>query len=156
MSFDRIGIRCMSDAPAVYSRFGIQFQYPENWQLWEDQTEGWPFSVSLQSPATAFWSLTLYRKLLPPETVAAEVLAAMRDEYQDLDVSPSRLRTSQGTGTAFDLNFYCLDLLIAGCLQVFDYKDHTFVVLTQAEDREFETAQLVLRAITESLFRAVP
>jgi hypothetical protein len=143
----------MSGEPATFSRFGIRFQYPANWQLHEDQVEAWPVSLSLQSPGTAFWSLTLYRKLLPVETVAEEALAALRAEYSDLDVAVSPLTTSQGEGRAYDLNFYCLDLLIAGRLQVFDYHDHTFVILSQAEDREFDRSQLVLRAITESLFR---
>ena len=140
------------DVPSTYERFGIHFRYPTNWQLQEEQDEGWPVSVVVQSPATAFWSLSLYRKLLPPETLAQEVLDALRSEYADIEVESVAARNPQQSGLCYELRFYCLDLVVAACLEVFDHADHTFVILSQAEDREFEQGRMVFDAITASIF----
>ncbi|MDA0657510.1 MAG: hypothetical protein O2931_11135 [Planctomycetota bacterium] len=142
----------MNNAPATYTGFGIRFQYPSNWVLLEEQTEGWPIGLTVQSPGTAFWSLNLYRKLLPPAALAQEVLAAMRSEYLDLEADPVTSRTGLDSDVAFDLNFYCLDRLVTGKIEIIDYQALTLVILAQAEDLEFEELKAVLAALTESLF----
>ena len=56
---------------AEFSRDGITFKYPGNWTLERaDTDDGW--TVSVQSPGTAFWMLTLgvaYRWLNPQTPV---------------------------------------------------------------------------------------
>jgi len=143
----------MDNSPAVFTGFGIRFLYPSNWELFEEQTDEWPISLTVQSPGTAFWSLSLYRQLLPTKTLADEFLEAMRGEYPELEASPLPSREDLDSHLAYELNFYCQERLAAGKAEIFDHQALTLVILMQGEDREFDRLQPVLDAITESLFR---
>ena len=46
--------------PAKYDRDGFAFQYPDNWVLEEDPSDGLPRTVSVTAESGAFWSLSIY------------------------------------------------------------------------------------------------
>ena len=56
--------------PAVYEKLGVRFLYPENWQITDEELDGWPQSVSVQSPGSAFWSLHVYSSEIAPEAAS--------------------------------------------------------------------------------------
>ena len=66
--------------PAVFAEDGIRFQYPENWQLEREETAtGW--TVTVQSPQTAFLLVSLDYEMPQPEEMATTALEALRMEY---------------------------------------------------------------------------
>ena len=65
---------------AEFDYDGIRFRYPENWRLErEDNEDGW--TVSVQSPETAFLMLCFREDQPDPAAVADVALAALREEY---------------------------------------------------------------------------
>ena len=138
----------------LYDRYGIQFMYPENWEVLEEEVNSWPRSVNVQSPSGAFWSITMYQSHDAPEGLNEEVLRTMRQEYQDIDAEPVSEMLAGCRVTGYDMNFYCLDLLISTSIRTFIVGDQTYLAMFQAEDREFERIESVFRAITASLLTA--
>ena len=51
----------------------------------------------------------------------------------------------------YDLNFYCLDLTNTAQIRAFRRNEKIYLVLFQAEDREYEHIEPVFRAMTRSL-----
>ena len=70
---------------ATYEKSGLNFMYPENWSLAEDDMEGTPRTVSVQAPTGAFWSLDIYPFSLDIEQLLDETVATMKDDYSDLE-----------------------------------------------------------------------
>ncbi len=140
--------------PAVYDKMGISFQYPENWELDErDAIEG-ERGVTVYSPGGAFWSVLLQSVEVDPGDAADTALAALRKEYQDLDVEPIEETIAGRSMQGFDANFYYLDLTNTAYIRAFRTSDACYLILCQAEDRELATIDAVFRAMTTSLLRS--
>ena len=70
--------------PADFHENGISFRYPENWRLEREETDaGW--TMLLQSPGSAFLTLTLDQSMPAVEEMADAALAALREDYPDLE-----------------------------------------------------------------------
>jgi hypothetical protein len=137
--------------PAVYEKLGLRFLYPESWQITDEQFEDWPHTVSVQSPGSAFWSLHVYTADVEPNEAADEVLQAMRREYADLEAESVNESIGSTNAVGYDMDFYCLDFVVASRTRSFTHQGQTFVMLCQAEDREFAELENVFRAMTASL-----
>ena len=100
---------------STFEHTGIRFQYPNNWTLdREDSDAGW--TAVVQSPALAFLLVSLYPDAESPATLADETLAALREEYQELDVTDvveSFLGVPAIFGLGFDLPLVGVLLLLA-------------------------------------------
>lgn len=137
--------------PAEYDKFGARFQYPENWTIAEEDTDGWPKSLTLQSPKTGFWSVTAYDSPVDPGELLDEALNTMRQEYDNIESTAFTAAIGEIETTGYDLEFYCLDFVVRAGLRVFERHGRTWLVLFQGEDREFQQIDLVFQAITFSL-----
>jgi len=134
-----------------YQNFGVEFLYPENWEIVDEQLDELPHRVSVQSPGGGYWELQVYPSRIALDQLNDEVLRAMRQEYADLE---SELVTDDMCGTpaaGYDLSFFYLDLLVTSKIRSFDVGDRTYLLICQAESREFDRQQLVFEAITTSL-----
>lgn len=135
--------------PAVFDHLGVQFQYPESWTLEaDDEADGQ--EVTVYSPDGAFWSLTIHERGDARELVDL-VVSAMREEYDELDSEEVADSISGQRLTGNDLNFYCLDLTNTAQVRAFSRGDKTYLMLWQAEDREFDWIAPIFRAIATSL-----
>jgi hypothetical protein len=141
--------------PAQYDRLDIRFLYPDNWTVEED-LDDWPHEITVQSPGSAYWELQVYPTRLDPEELAAEVLRAMQAEYKDLESQPIAEDIGPWPVVGYNLSFFCLDLLIAYQFRCLCVAGHTYLLIYQAEDREFERQQLVFEAMTRSLLAGGP
>jgi hypothetical protein len=139
--------------PGVYDRDGIRFQYPENWTLEEDEAAEGALSVSVNSPSGAFWQLTVYPRGENPERLLKTAVAAMREIYDSLETEEVDEKIAGRDTTGYDLNFYCLDLTNTAVLRCWQSPTATFLVLYQAEDREYAEVEAVFRAMTISLLK---
>jgi hypothetical protein len=137
--------------PAQYDKLGIRFQYPENWTLDEIEARDNRNSVSVYSPAGAFWSITLHPPDLSPQELADAALAAMRQEYDELDAEPVAETVAGRELVGWDMNFYCLDLTNTAIVRGFNRPEATYLVFCQADDREFDAVERIFAAITFSL-----
>jgi hypothetical protein len=140
--------------PTIFDKLGIQFLYPENWTLDEQDAIEGEAAVTVYSPEGAFWSVMLHPPQIDPKKLVLEVLAAMKEEFTDFEAEPSH-ETIEGVElSGYDMNFYCLDLTNTALVRGFRTADATCIVLYQAEDRDFASIEPVFRAMTISLLRA--
>jgi hypothetical protein len=135
---------------AEFNSEGIQFRYPENWQLVREDTEdGW--TVSVQSPETAFLTISLCGDMPAPEEVAEQALAALREDYPELEAEDVIGSMAGQPAMGHDIRFFSLDLTNTAFTRCFYTSYGTVLVLCQFNDLESETNEPVLRAICASL-----
>lgn len=136
---------------AHFEQFGIRFQYPDNWTLEaDDLLQGQP-AVSVYSPQGGFWSVTVHDPADDPRELVEAVVTAMRNMYDQLDVEE---RTESIDGRQIpccEMNFYYLDLTNTAMVRVISSNRANYIVLWQAEDRDFADLQDVFAAMTVSL-----
>ena len=74
--------------PALFDRYGISFAYPENWSL-DDSEDGIPFPcVTVSSPQTAFWSLSIHSRYVNMEELIETAIEALRLGVSELLIKP--------------------------------------------------------------------
>lgn len=136
---------------AIYDQSGVRFAYPENWTVEQGEDEEATLQITVASPETAFWSLSVYPGLRNIRALLDEVLQAMLAEYPDLESSAADEIVDGRQVVGFDLDFICLDLTNTAWARVFHREGATCLLLAQAEDDEFEQVEQVFRAMTATL-----
>ncbi|HEY7307907.1 MAG TPA: hypothetical protein VH643_00970 [Gemmataceae bacterium] len=133
-----------------YQADGISFGYPDDWRLAREENEdGW--TVLLQSPGTAFMTLSCDYSGATTEEVAGVALEALQAEYPNLESEP-RVDTLAGQmAIGHDIQFISLDLTNSCWTRSFYSEEGTVLVLCQTNDLELEEYEPVLRAICASL-----
>jgi hypothetical protein len=129
---------------------GISFSFPESWRMErEDSDEGW--TVLLQSPGTAFLTITFDSNMPLAEEMAETALAAMRGEYNNLEAEPAIESLGGQMAIGHDMEFFSFDLTNT-CWTRSLYADAgTILVMCQTSDLELEAYEPVMRAICASL-----
>jgi hypothetical protein len=136
--------------PQTFQGHGIRFQYPDNWTLEETEMDpGW--MVSVQSPETAFMLLSLHPPELSVDDVLEATLAALREDYRDLEYEPVRQRICQRSAKGYDIQFVSMDFTNTCWIRSFRALGSTVLIMCQANDLELDDAEPVLRAILASL-----
>ena len=135
---------------AEFDEGGIRFKYPENWRLErEDNDAGW--TISVQSPGTAFLMVCLRQDGPATDEVADAALAALQDDYPELEYDPCIDSVAGQPAVGHMIRFFSLDLTNTCSTRSFYTPWGTVLVLWQANDLELETHEPVLRAICASL-----
>lgn len=136
--------------PATFAENGLSFQYPESWALQREETEnGW--TVSLQSPDTAFLMVSYDREMPDTELMAQTALEALETEYPGLE-SDERFESVAGQPAyGHDIRFFSFDLTNTCWTRSFYCGQGTVLVLWQANDLELERLGPVLRAMCASM-----
>lgn len=136
--------------PALFQAEGIRFQYPESWQLSRDESEtGW--TVTVQSPDTAFFLLTLDAEMPETGMMAQTALEALRAEYPDLEADEIIESLGGQPALGHNIRFFSLDLTNTCCTRSFYGATGTILLMWQANDLEWAAVEPVFRAICSSL-----
>jgi len=136
---------------ARYENLGISFMYPENWRIVDEESDDWPRGVSVQSPEGGFWELKIYPSLMDCDELTDQVLAAMRQEYAELESDAVNEDIVGVLAVGYNLTFFCLDLLVISRVRSLHVDSMTYLLTCQAENNEFEREKPVFDAITSSL-----
>ncbi|MEN1680727.1 MAG: hypothetical protein AAGJ46_14155 [Planctomycetota bacterium] len=139
--------------PAIYDENGVRFAYPDNWTLESPPDDEAELQLTVASPETAFWSLSIYPGLRDVRELLEQVLEAMQSEYPALEHDPADSIVDGSPVVGFDLSFYYLDLTNSAQIRVFHRERSTCLVLAQAEDHEYDQLESVFEAMTTSLLR---
>lgn len=139
--------------PAVYDNLGVRFLYPENWSIIDEDVEGWPQTVTVQSQETGFWTLHGYPARQEVQPAIDELVAAIEAEFGEVEVLPAEEAFDDIVTKGFDLAFFYLDLLVEAKIRWIRTPSATLIWLYQAESREFEKSEAVFQAIAVSMLR---
>jgi hypothetical protein len=134
----------------IYSAHGIRFAYPADWELSEEVDER-DVVVSVASPETSFWTVSLLAGRPDPARVIREVLETFRGEYAELDEYPAQAAFRGIDCEARDLQFLQYELINSAYLRAFSAGSRTLLILYQGMDRELVEARPVLEKISASL-----
>ena len=134
----------------TYEGNGIRFRYPTSWELVE-QEDGESTSITVASPETSFWSVSLFRDGPSPQQVVASAVEAFREEYDEVDVYPCEEKMGDRPGVARDVDFVCFELINSAFLRSFQTDRFTVLVLYQGFDGELADTRPLLEAISASL-----
>jgi hypothetical protein len=144
--------------PAHFNRYGISFQYPENWTLDEEEMEDLPeeqHAVTVYSPGGAFWTVTVHPRNSDPKKLVSAAVKALKEEYEGVEVEDAQESCLNHDLIGHDFNFIYLDLTNTAQIRGLKCPNATYTIFCQAEDREFEVIQKVFQAMTVSLLRGV-
>ena len=134
----------------TFERDGIRCHYPENWQRDEQESEaGW--TVSLQSPNTAFLLIAYDDSMPDREEMAQTALDALKADYADLEAEECFESIAGQPAFGYDVRFFSLDLTNTCVVRSFYSGQGTVLLLWQLSDLDMESAEPVLRAICASL-----
>ncbi|MGE3315614.1 MAG: hypothetical protein AB7O26_10900 [Planctomycetaceae bacterium] len=134
----------------TYQSHGIRFEYPELWELSEQRGDN-ETTITVESPDTSFWSLSIFYGRTTPEEVLETAVSALQEAYEEVDVYPSKARIGEHQGGARDVEFVCYELINSAFLRAFETDDFTALVYYQGTDHELVDSKPVLEAITASL-----
>jgi len=141
--------------PATYERQGISFQYPDNWTLEEEPIGEGQNMVTVSSPGTAFWTVTLHAGPADLQEFARTAVEAMRTEYEQLETEAAEEELDGHEVVGYDLNFQYLDLINTAQVRCVQVGQVLCCIFCQAENREFDRLEAVFQAITVSLLRGL-
>ncbi|MEI8375556.1 MAG: hypothetical protein WCJ35_22270 [Planctomycetota bacterium] len=141
--------------PATFDNLGIVFQYPDNWQLDEEEVRAGQSAVTVFSPGGAFWSVAVHPASADPARMAQAALDVMRKEYEGMEAEPVNETIAGHDLIGFDLNFFCLDLTNTAGIRSLRVDGATYTIFFQSEDREYREIGLVFDAMTLSLLRSI-
>lgn len=135
---------------ARFESDGVGFRYPENWDFNREDTEsGW--TVSVQSPETAFLMVSFDAEMPDAELMADTALDALRSEYPGLEADPAVEPFAGQRSVGHDVRFFSLDLTNTCWMRSFYGGSGTVLVFWQANDLELDRVGPVLKAICASL-----
>lgn len=134
----------------VFEGHGIRFEYPDDWILHE-QSSPEELTLTVHSPDTSFWSLTLLFDRPDPQRVIDSVLDTFREEYSEIDIYPGDARLNDQPAIACELDFVCHDLIGSAFLRALVTPDFTVLVLYQGADLELDDIQPLLEKVSRSL-----
>ena len=136
--------------PARFDSDGIRFSYPENWRLERSNSpDGW--TVTVQSPQTAFFLLSVNEESPAPDEMLATTLAALQADYPDLEYEDAVDTVARQPAVGHTIRFSSLDLTNTCWTRSFYSGAGTVLVLCQTNDLESDIHEPVLRAICASL-----
>jgi hypothetical protein len=137
-----------------FNRFGLAFDYPENWSVDTDDSQDRYAAVTVYSPEGGFWSVSGHAPGGDPGELTQAVLGQMRQEYQDLDSEPAGDEIAGHALVGLDINFYCLDLTNTAQVRTLLTDEAVYLIFCQAEDREWDQIAPVFAAMTTSFVAA--
>lgn len=141
--------------PAEYSKHGLTFLYPENWQLKDQQDSSLPYQVSLEGPTGGLWSLDMFPSDDDPELILDGAIRALKEQYEDVELTMAASDFEAFPSRGVDANFFCLDFLVSAKMRVFQSPKYQLLNWYQAESREFDSHHEVFRAVTQSLLQSL-
>lgn len=134
----------------IYSGHGIRFRYPAHWEISEGRSED-QIDVSVESPGTSYWTVTLFLRNPSPQQVIRTAVGAYREEYDELDAYPAEASLCHRRAVAQNLEFVSLELINSAFLRAFRTGRYTVLVMYQGTDHELEETRETLEEMSASL-----
>jgi hypothetical protein len=135
---------------AEFDDMGVRLKFPENWKLErEDSEEGW--TISIQSPDTAFLMLSFREDMPSTNAMAETALDALKEEYPELEADECIESLAGQPAVGHNIRFFSFDLTNTCWTRSFYSARGTMLVLCQLNDLELEKNEPILKAICASI-----
>jgi len=134
----------------TFNKLGVRFEYPSTWELSEEE-RGDGHTISLQSPGTAFWTLTIFEASLEPDELIEAAIETYREEYHNVDVYDRNENLIHAHAAGADLEFVCFDWVAYAGLRAIQSVERTLLVVFQGNDQEDAALKQDLEEMTRSL-----
>jgi hypothetical protein len=127
---------------------GIRFRYPKQWTVEREESDT-RWTVTVQSPDTAFFMLTVDAEMPEVRDVVATTLAALKEDYAELEAEEISEDVAGQPAFGHEIRFFSFDYLNTCWTRSFYNPHGTVLVLCQTPD--IENNEKILRAICASL-----
>jgi len=134
-----------------FERDGIRLQYPANWVLETEADADGGWSVTIQSPDTAFLLISLRPDADNAAELADQTLDALRAEYKELDESNAVGNFAGQLAIGHDIDFLTLDTSVTCWTRCAQTTAGPLLVMCQVSEFERDRHEPVLRAICQSM-----
>lgn len=135
---------------AVYDEHGVQFEYPDAWELSHEHHDG-DITITIESEGTAFWMLSVLQGRPVAEDVIEAALDSFKAEYDTVEVYDSADRICMLPTIAKEIDFYELEMVNRASLRACETDNTTIFVMLQMSDTERAEIGPLMKAISESL-----
>jgi hypothetical protein len=134
----------------TFDEDGLSFSYPDDWSIEREAAEG-GWTVTLQSPGTAFAIVTLDREMPDVEEVAEATLEALKADYPSLEATSAVETLAGDMAVGHDLEFFSMDFTVSVATRCFYGAAGTVLVLSQVSGLDEEQYEPALTAIRASM-----
>lgn len=132
-----------------FQRAGIGFQYPSHWTTETDETDdGW--TVSVQSPETAFLLVSLRGDAAGASEMADLTLEALRGDYQEIDAEEAVDTLAGQPAIGHNIDFMTVDTPVTCWTRCVESPAGVVLVMYQTSEFDRERNEPLLRAICQS------
>jgi len=137
----------------TYEDHGVRFEYPADWAVVVTE-DGPETTIDVQHPEGLAFALVRSDEECPdPAGLANQALAAMREEYPDLEAAPVIEPLREHVATGHDVDFFSLDVANSARIRCFRTPRRTILIFGQwsdlGEDDLPEKVRGVFRSIEE-------
>lgn len=136
-----------------FERDGVQFQFPDNWTLGEEDAEG-GWTVTAEGPTTAFLIVSYSPDVDDPADMADAALVGLQEAYPKLDAEGAVDSLAGQPAIGFDVNFIHLDMTNTCWIRSIPAGTGCLLVLAQCCDDELAFAGETLKSILASFLIA--
>lgn len=136
----------------TFERDGIRFQYPATWTAEppeEAEDGGW--TVTVQSPDTAFLLVAVRPDATDPADLADQTLAVLKAEYTELDAENAIGSLAGRPAIGHDSDFLTVDTPVSCWTRCLNSPAGPLLVMYQVSEFDRSRNEPVLRAIVASL-----
>jgi len=134
----------------TFDRDGISFRYPENWRVEAEEGEG-GWTVTLNSPETAFAIISLRPDARDPADLADQTFEAIKAEYKELDAENAIQTIAGQVAIGHDIDFMTVDTPNICRTRCLETPAGPLLIMCQTSEYDREQNDPVLQAIVASL-----
>ena len=118
-----------------FSSHGLTFRYPAEWTVNDDSVDG-DVSVTVQSPGSTFWTITLLPGSVSVDEALDSAVQAYQEDYPTADTYPRQRKAADGAeAVRQDVDFVCMELIAAATLTAFQKGNQTVLTVAQGADK---------------------
>lgn len=133
-----------------YSGHGVRFLYPGYWEVREEQ-DGEDVILTAAADDSCFWLLRVIADRPSPEQVLQDCLAALQEEYEDLEQQQEPILIAGRRALGCEVTFSCLELLNAAGFCSVRSGAATLLIWWQCTDHELADVRPVFQRMTQSV-----
>ncbi len=139
--------------PKQYDDHGVQFIYPDNWQLEVTASPELIADINLQSEGSCIWSVKILSSEYDLVDAMNQIVNGLTDGVEEVETNPIETELVGWDLRGVELNFFYLDFLVSARIVVARQQKKYLIFLAQGETQEFDKTSQVFAAITTSLLQ---